>query len=138
MNVGIVGHEAAKFTPVNEVTARMIIRTLIVEPGTVVVSGGCHLGGVDVWAEEEALAMDRSTLIFRPVRLSWEGGYKERNLLIAKHSEIVHCLVVRTFPESYTGMRFPYCYHCRTDAHVKSGGCWTARRCAKHQIHVIG
>lgn len=138
MNVGIVGHEAAKFTRVNEALARMIIRVLIAEPGTVVVSGGCHLGGVDAWAEEEALAMERGTLIFRPARLSWEGGYKERNLLIAKHSEIVHCLVVRTLPESYTGMRFPYCYHCRTDAHVKSGGCWTARRCAKHQIHVIG
>jgi len=24
-------------------------------------------------------------------------------------------------------MRFPFCYHCKSNLHVKSGGCWTAK-----------
>ena len=58
MKVGIVGHEAAKFTPETEHAARQIIRTLLATPDAIVVSGACHLGGIDVWAEEIADAMD--------------------------------------------------------------------------------
>lgn len=135
--VGIVGHEAAKFTPETERIAREIIRELIRPEGTIVVSGHCHIGGIDIWAEEEAATMGRETRIFPPKRLTWSGGYKERNLLIAAHSDIVHCLVVRTLPPTYTGMKFSSCYHCQTTTHVKSGGCWTARKCAFYQIHEI-
>jgi len=56
MNIGIVGHETAKFTAETEAKARAIIRHLLDHEGTddVLVSGGCHLGGIDIWAEEEA------------------------------------------------------------------------------------
>lgn len=137
MKVGIVGHEAAKFTPETEQRAREIIRSLIC-PLDTVVSGHCHLGGIDIWAEEEADVIGAEKLIFPPKTLSWEGGYKPRNILIAQNSDIVHCIVVRELPPSYKGMRFDHCYHCNTSDHVKSGGCWTAKRCKSGGVwHVI-
>ena len=128
MNIGIVGHEAAKFTPETEATAKAIIRSLLSEPLSVCVSGHCHLGGVDIWAEEIADELGRPKIIHVPKTLQWEGGFKQRNLAIAKDSDEVHCIVVTTLPDTYAGMRFNSCYHCRTGDHVKSGGCWTAKR----------
>lgn len=140
-HVGIVGHEAAKFTPETEAKAREIIRFLLDEPGTRLVSGHCHLGGVDIWAEEIADQLGNPTAIFRPTRLQWSGpgGYKERNQQIAMVSDIVHCVVVRKLPVTYTGMTFKECYHCkgRVEPHAKSGGCWTAWRCPNHQWWVL-
>jgi hypothetical protein len=43
----------------------------------------------------------------------------------------VVCITVRELPLGYKGMRFDWCYHCRTGAHVKSGGCWTMKQAAK-------
>lgn len=137
MRIGIVGHEAAKFTRPQEKRARQIIRELLAPPDAIVVSGHCPLGGIDIWAEEEAIAMGRDRLIYAPAEQSWERGYKPRNLLIAQNSDIVHCIVVAKLPDDYKGMRFKLCYHCKTDAHVKSGGCWTALRCPKRQWHVV-
>lgn len=132
LNVGIVGHERAKFTREGEIEARRIIRELLVSrDGARVVSGGCHLGGVDIWAEEESAKLGRpAPIVHLPKRQTWSGGYKERNVLIAQDSDEVHCIVVANLPESYNGMRFQLCYHCGTDKHVKSGGCWTAK-CAQ-------
>lgn len=137
MNVGIVGHEAAKFTDDGERQAREVIRMLLAPPNAVLVSGHCHLGGIDIWAEEEADALGRKKLIFPPKSLDWANGYKPRNLLIAQNSDVVHCIVVKTLPADYKGMRFKLCYHCKTDAHVKSGGCWTALRCPTRKWHVV-
>jgi hypothetical protein len=129
MNIAIVGHEAAKFTPTGEKTARALIRTLL-QPGDTLVSGACHLGGIDVWAEEEALRLGLATLIFPPKSRSWTWGYKPRNMQIARHADFVACLVVCRLPDGYQGMRFPSCYHCHTTEHVKSGGCWTRKYAA--------
>lgn len=135
MKVGIVGNEAAKFTPSTELRAREIIRSLI-QAGDTVVSGGCHLGGIDIWAEEEADRLGCEKLIFPPKQRSWEGGYKQRNIRIAEESDIVHCIVVKEYPPGYNGMRFPFCYHCsnkdyEAPVHVKSGGCWTVKYAKK-------
>lgn len=128
MKIGIVGSEGAKFTPTTEAVARALIRSLLV-PGDVVVSGHCHLGGIDIWAVEEARAMGLPDPIeFPPKTRAWTTGYKPRNLLIAQTADQVYCITVRTLPEGYTGMRFPLCYHCRTTDHVKSGGCWTVKQ----------
>lgn len=137
MNIGIVGHEAAKFTALGERRARRIIRELLSAPDAVLVSGHCHLGGIDIWAEEVADAIGIPKLIYPPKKLTWEGGYKQRNLLIAKHSAIVHCIVVTKLPSAYTGMRFTSCYHCNTQTHIKSGGCWTAKRAPLGQWHEV-
>jgi len=68
---------------------------------------------------------------FPPKVLSWEQGYKVRNLQIANRSDVVYCITVNKLPEEYTGMRFPLCYHCGTKDHVKSGGCWTMKEAIK-------
>lgn len=127
MTVGIVGHEAAKFTPETEARAKALIRRAL-SGATAVVSGGCHLGGIDIWAEEEADRLGIPKIIHLPKRQTWSGGYKERNLLIAQDSDVLHNIVVDRYPASYSGMHFDYCYHCKTSDHIKSGGCWTMHR----------
>lgn len=127
MILGIVGHEALKFTAETERQARVQIREFLILDGvTGVVSGACHLGGIDVWAIEEAKKLGIATQEFPPANRSWEYGYKPRNILIAEHADKVISLVVKVLPPGYVGMRFKICYHCKTTSHVKSGGCWTA------------
>lgn len=125
---GIVGHEAAKFTPATEAIARAVIRKILarVEPARVV-SGACRLGGIDVWAVEEARALGVPVLEFPPAVDSWAEGFKPRNKQIAEASTVVYSIVVDVLPPTYTGRRFRLCYHCGTDDHVKSGGCWTVK-----------
>ena len=128
MTVGIVGHEAAKFTPATEAEARRLIRKIFARTGADrVVSGACRLGGIDVWAIEEARAAGLATEEFPPATDDWDHGFKPRNIQIAEASDVVYSLVVDRLPASYTGRRFPLCYHCGTAEHVKSGGCWTVK-----------
>ena len=136
MNVGIVGHEEKKFNKTTETSAKEIIRNLLHE-GDTVVSGGCHLGGIDIWAEEIADELNLEKIIHLPKTRRWSGGYKERNLAIAKDSDIVYCIVVEQYPENYEGMRFDYCYHCHTSNHIKSGGCWTAKKAKRARWFII-
>lgn len=132
MKIGIVGSEAAKFTSDCESRAKQIIRTILHQGSvTEVVSGGCHLGGVDKWAEEIGDELGLNKSIFLPKTRNWTNGYKERNLLIAKNSDAVYCLTVDKLPAGYTGMTFSYCYHCNSTDHVKSGGCWTVKQAHK-------
>ena len=147
MIIGIVGHEGAKFSPKGELDARSIITSLLTDPEvTEFVSGGCHLGGIDIWAEEIAASLNLPSTIYLPDVLRWEGegngenlllGFKERNLQIAYSCDIVHCIVVSDLPSTYRGRRFSSCYHCDTDDHVKSGGCWTAHRAPQAQWHIV-
>ena len=132
MKVGIVGSEAAKFTPESEQRARAEIRRLI-EGATLVISGHSPLGGIDIWAIEEATWAGIPTREYSPRVHNWEGGYKPRNLEIAQHSDLVACITVQQLPLNYRGMRFPRgCYHCNTppEHHIKSGGCWTMKQAA--------
>lgn len=135
MKLGIVGAEAAKFTPYSQEAARRILRGLIrkVEP-TLVISGHSPLGGIDWWAVEEAEQLGVPILEFAPAVMRWEGGFRERNMQIAHASDVVVCIVVRDLPPEYRGRRFPHgCYHCKTgpEDHVKSGGCWTVKEANK-------
>jgi hypothetical protein len=131
--IGIVGSEGAKFTAATEKQARKLIRREI-KGAKMVVSGACHLGGIDIWAREEAEAMGIPVKEYAPKHRTWDGsgGYKARNMKIAKRSDRVTCITVRTLPEGYTIRGFElYCYHCGTDRHVKSGGCWTTKYARK-------
>jgi hypothetical protein len=130
VNIGIVGSEGAKFTKETEAKAREVIREVL-RGNEVVVSGGCHLGGIDIWAVEEAKAMGLDVMEFLPKTRKWDGGYKQRNQLIAENSDIVYCITLKELPDSYTGMKFNLCYHCGTKEHVKSGGCWTVKYAKK-------
>lgn len=148
MNIGIVGSEGKKFTPTTENAARDLIRSLLrtqvpseipAATRNVLVSGGCHLGGIDIWAVEEAKKMGFDGVDgikeHLPQTRTWNGGYKERNELIAWDSQEVHCITLKELPPNYIAQGFKhYCYHCETNTHVKSGGCWTvkfARRIGK-------
>lgn len=140
MNIGIVGAEEAKFS--QNMKDRAVHEILCIFSATAfedvtLVSGGCHLGGIDIWAEEIADELGIEKIIHKPKRLQWSGGYRERNLLIARDSDIVHNIVVAGYHSGYQGMRFKYCYHCATDAHIKSGGCYTAKRAKEAVWHVI-
>ena len=127
MKKAIIGHAAKKFTEKTETAARRVIASIL-DRGDILVSGGCHLGGIDIWAEEIAkeLGCYNPDYIHLPKIHRWEGGYRQRNLKIAKDSDIVHCIVIDEYPPSYDGMKFDYCYHCKATDHIKSGGCWTA------------
>ena len=127
MTIGIGGSAQAKFTHDTEQAARLLIRSLL-RAGDVVVSGECHLGGVDYYARQEARALGLDFMPCPPATHRWEDGYKPRNRRIAELSELVICITVAALPLHYTGMRFDYCYHCDTDQHVKSGGCWTVKQ----------
>jgi hypothetical protein len=149
VNLGIVGHAADKFT----VDAERLAKSAILGAfgrhlPTTVVSGHCHLGGVDLWAEELAAAMGIATKIHAPRVRSWgaPGGYRDRNLAIARDSDLVLVVVVRELPAGYTGMRFgdggtdgAGCYHClgRNPRHVKSGACFTAWHCRRHEWAIL-
>jgi hypothetical protein len=153
LRVGVVGAEAAKFTELGRSRAFHCINAIMygAPADTIFVSGGCHLGGVDIWMEEIAAELGRATEIHTPKHLRWKpDGYEARNLLIAS-ADHVHCLAVDRLPANYTGLAFENCYHCvregrgyrvRQDReyppHIKSGGCWTMHKCAGGgTLHVI-
>lgn len=143
MKVGIIGNAADKFTELTGQSAKVVIRRLL-NPGDILVSGGCHLGGVDIWAEEIAKLFGcyDPDYIHLPKIRRWEGGYKQRNLKIARDSDILHVIVVTEYPPEYRGRRFTYCYHCDADDHIKSGACWTGKKATKLgksvMYHIIG
>lgn len=133
MIIGIVGSEGKKFIPETEILARSIIRTILSghyyqgHDVTEMSSGHCHLGGIDIYAEEIAASLNLPMRIFPPKKLTWEGGYKQRNIEIARASDEVYCITLDKLPPSYKGMTFNSCYHCKKNDHVKSGGCWTTK-----------
>jgi hypothetical protein len=130
--LGIVGSEDAKFTDETRQRAISEIRGLILRHRpTCLVSGACHLGGVDQWAAREGRLHGVRVVEYPPAVRRWSGGYMERNIQIAKESDIVVCITVKELPPDYKGMRFRMCYHCGTDSHVKSGGCWTMKYAEK-------
>lgn len=141
MVIGIVGSESAKFTHRGKRRAKAVILSLLKRPGvTEVVSGRCHLGGIDIWAIQIGEALGLKTREFKPKYHSWQW-YKKRNLRIADRSDEVHCITVRELPRGFQGMRFPICYHCKDAGHIKSGGCWTMHQAIKlgkvGKIHIV-
>src|SRR5678809_1063310 len=102
--VAIVGAEEKKFTPKTKLAAERLIRRVLSVPDVVLVSGHCHLGGIDIWSEdiaEELHAFD-SQFIYPPKVLNWPRGYRPRNIKIAKACEEIHNITVAV---SYTHLR---------------------------------
>ena len=130
MRIGIIGSDGNKFAPASEADALRIIREILTAAeNPVLVSGGCHLGGVDIFAEHIADLLKIPKDIKLPKTLNW-SGFKERNLEIARDSDEVHVIVVSDYPPDYKEQRVLRCHHC-LDArppHVSSGACWTGKR----------
>lgn len=128
MKIGIVGSEGAKFTDQAGMEARCIIVALIEQSGAdTVVSGECHLGGIDIWAKEKAIKLGLKYIGCPPAFKTWQS-FKRRNIEIAEASDRVVCITVKDLPPGFKeGGWERYCYHCRTDQHIKSGGCWTVK-----------
>lgn len=147
MKVGIVGNGTDKFTDLGEAAARRLIRNiLIVNSATAMVSGHSPVGGIDIWAEEEAGKLGIPLDLKIPEINQWDPpggyGYKARNLDIAHDSDVVHVILADVYPEEYTGRRWEVCYHHRGHdldpyGHVKSGGCWTGRKAEQSVWHIV-
>lgn len=137
-NVGIFGHASDKFDARTEALARKLIFDILVGAENTysevcMVSGHSPLGGIDVWAEEVAISLGMLMDLKIPKQNTWDApyGFKQRNLDIAKTSDVVHVILVKEYPKDYSGQRFKLCYHCKTSDHVKSGGCWTGKQAQK-------
>ena len=94
-------------------------------------------GWIDIWAEEIADEMGIEKFIYKPDVFSWSGriisgiwhdGFKDRNLKIVLKSDVVYNISLSEYPSEFDGMKFTHCYHCNINDHVKSGGCWTAKK----------
>ncbi len=98
--VGIVGSDGRKFDKLSEKKARdrisqIIAYEIISHPhmNIVIVSGHCHLGGIDIFAEEIANKFEISMIPYPPNNLRWEpDGFKARNMRIAQKSDILYVL----------------------------------------------
>lgn len=140
MKIGIVGHGDNKFTELSKKRAIILIENILTSDSNVtLVSGHSPVGGIDIWAEEVANKLKIPTDIKNPKQHTWDAeyGYKQRNIDIAKSSDEVHVIVVDKYPPNYKGMIFKQCYHCHTDDHVKSGGCWTGKYAEKLNKRVV-
>lgn len=140
MRVGIVGNGSDKFTALGEQRARDLIAFILEDHDTTaMVSGHSPVGGIDIWAEEEAEALGIPLDLMIPEVNQWNppGGYgfKARNLDIAQ-ADIVYVILADEYPKNYRGRRWSSCYHHRNGEgaptvtptnHVKSGGCWTGK-----------
>jgi len=138
MNVGIIGHGSDKFDDMKKKVARDIIYSILKgDDVDVLVSGHSPVGGVDIWAEEIAGQLGIATSIFAPKQHVWDAeyGFKQRNLDIVNHSDVLYVILVRNYPQGYSGRTWfkdglPFCYNCERhhvpSDHVKSGACWTA------------
>lgn len=142
MKIGIVGSEMSRFTTEGEGEARDIIRFLLGCDGvTEVVSGGCHRGGIDKWVAEIGEELGLKVTEFLPANHSWQTGYRPRNVKIAEYSDAVHCITVAKVPEGFMGNNAGPCFHCGTNEHERSGGCWVVKRAQilgkPTKVHVI-
>lgn len=146
MKVGFVGNGSDKFTKQGEEEARSILAEALEEQNaTFMVSGHSPVGGIDIWAEEEAKYLNIQLDLKIPEVNQWNPvgryGYKARNLDIARDSDVLYVILADQYPDEYNGKRFAAngtCYHCDRQfgsdsytPHVKSGGCWTGIQALK-------
>lgn len=144
MKIGIIGHGTDKFTFISKTKAIELIQDIFYNyspdfEDIILVSGHSPVGGVDIWAEEMANSLNIPLDLKIPKQNKWDAeyGYKQRNLDIARDSDELHVILVRNYPSTYKGVKYDYCYHCKTNDHIKSGACWTAKQAKKLGKKVI-
>jgi len=141
MKIGIVGNGEDKFSPLGEVRAKSKIREILLlnHFPHIFISGHSPVGGIDIWGEEIAKELNYELDIKIPKQNKWDAeyGYKQRNLDIAKDSDILYIIVANKYTSYYIGQKFNKCYHCNTSDHIKSGACWTGKETKKLGKKVI-
>ena len=125
MKIGIVGSSKAHIDTSNMMFVADIIESY--PPDTIFVSGGAD--GIDKLVRLACELTSKQLIEYKPKSNNWEG-YKKRNLFIATVCDEVISIVLPPNDKSY-------CYHCNTNKHEKSAGCWTARKCKKFRIEVL-
>lgn len=151
MKIGIIGHGEDKFSAKGKKDAKELITNILIdfslnclkskkiEP-IYFVSGHSPVGGIDIYGEEEAKRLGFLLDLKIPKQNIWDAeyGFKQRNLDIARDSDILHVILVDKYPKDYRGRIFSVCYHCLKSKipetmpiHVKSGACWTASEARK-------
>jgi len=127
MKIAIVGSEEKYWTKDQEERVKekilRILNIFCLDP-TILVSGHCHRGGVDIWAEEiaDGLGIEKEIYPAQVKRWSGKGGYRDRNVKIAKACDVLYDIEPR-----------------RGDVFRQSGGTWTlkyARQLGK-EAHVV-
>ena len=154
IKIAIIGHASDKFNQITRRSAHSIIAGILEDyRPCILISGGCPMGGIDIWAEEMADKKGIEKIIYRPKYTQWDPdvntygkdayGFKARNLDIARNCDVLYNIVVRTWPENYRGTKYND-YHCAgknmdKHPHVKSGGCWTLWEAYKQgkEVHFI-
>jgi len=135
IKIGIIGNGADKFTKQAEEKAKLFISEILIKnkKDVTLVSGHSPVGGIDIWAEEIAKELQIPLDLKIPKQHVWDAeyGYKQRNLDIARDSDIITIILVDKLPPNYKGMKFNKCYHCNSTDHVKSGACWTGKQALK-------
>jgi hypothetical protein len=165
MKVAIVGPQEDKWLPEQKVRVKQAITTILYqyqfEKELIMVSGGCPLGGVDIWAEEVAKERGVNTDIFKPDINQWEDkieyenfpmydgkavdyevifkGFKSRNIAIAKNCDVLYCIVPKVLSVTTDKSTHKYCKHCNSFNHPNNGGCWTMKFAKKigKETHLV-
>ena len=162
IKIGIVGTQELKWTQINKDKAKAEILGLLLDFKsrfeTVLVSGHCQKGGVDIWAEEIADKLGIKKEIYPAVVEQWndeireEGsifdeqmfivkriGYKSRNIKIAETCDILYCIVPQTYVDTGPSAESDHCKHCQIFGHPSNGGCWTMKYAKKlgKETHLV-
>jgi hypothetical protein len=167
IKVAIVGPSQEKWTVEQAKKANAVIYdTLLIyklkDPNTVLVSGHCPKGGIDIWAELQAnkIGVYNPDYIFKPEVNQWNDGiepdekldgtilghtlmgYKSRNIKIAKTCDILYCVVPNKkfhHIEADVDLITDYCNYCDEDGHPTNGGCWTMKYAKKlgKETHLV-
>jgi hypothetical protein len=162
MKVAIVGPQEDKWLPYLKDRAKQVIEVILIqyqfERDLTIVSGGCPLGGVDIWAVELAKQRGINTDVIKPDVNQWEDryateyenqyipvpilkGFKSRNIAIAKDCDVLYCIV----PNAMIGFNVVsfnpkcFCKHCKVWKHPTNGGCWTMKYANKigKETHLV-
>lgn len=161
MKIAIVGAEESRWTEKQKEEAKFRIRQLLyVGNGpkwdrAVLVSGRCHRGGVDIWAEEIADELELEKEIYPAEVHRWMDmidissgsklkGYRSRNIQIAEACDVLFdiepeircpsCRGLRALSPEFAGATMAHlptsemrCKRCNGRGKIpnRSGGTWT-------------
>ena len=116
--IAIVGAEKNYWNEKQESLIKRIISRILIKD-SILISGGCPRGGVDIWAEQIADKNGIEKIIHEPKINIWEE-FKSRNKKIAEDCDIL--------------------FDIEPDGREHSGGMWTlnfAKRLGKEVVKIV-